>query len=183
MAKHKKHTRHRNAASAASRPRTAAKPGDDEIDVGTILAALGGGLGGAFAGGWLASRGWTEEAVSAVMAVGGGVAAALTDGPARVASMGVAAAGAGQFAMALFEDPEEKRIRLAAEKMAKKIIAQKEAEADAVVKLSAGDKTPANKGKLANAASPYGTEHAFNRARARLAALHNEEGAERFADA
>ena len=85
--------------------------------------------------------------------------------------------------MALFEDPEEKRIRLAAEKMAKKIIAHKEAEADAAVKLSAGDKTPADKGKPANAASPYGTEHAFNRARERLAALHNEEGAERFADA
>ncbi len=182
MAKHKKHSKYRNAASAASRPRTASKP-DDEIDVGTILAAVGGGLGGAFAGGWLASRGWTEEAVSAVMAVGGGVAAALTDGPARVASMGVAAAGAGQFAMALFEDPEEKRIRLAAEKLAKKIIAQKEMEADATGKVASGYKATADKGKPANAASPYGTEQAFNRARARLAALHNEEGTERFADA
>ncbi len=178
--KKKKHG-HRNAASLASvrRPRAASKD-DDEIDVGTILAALGGGLGGAFAGGWLASRGWTEEAVSAVMAVGGGVAAALTDGPTRVASMGVAAAGAGQFALTLFEDPEEKKIRAAAERMAKKIIAEKEAAA----KLGA-DKATADKpaGKPANAAAPYGTEQAFNRARARLAALHDEEGAERFADA
>ena len=175
----KKKPRHRNAApfAAARRPRAAGKD-DDEIDVGTILAAVGGGLGGAFAGGWLASRGWTEEAVSAVMAVGGGVAAALTDGPARVASMGVAAAGAGQFALTLFEDPEDKRIRIAAEKMAKKIIADKEAAA----KLGA-DKADKPAGKPANAAAPYGTEQAFNRARARLAALHEEEGAERFADA
>jgi hypothetical protein len=182
MPKHKKHNRYRNAASVAASPRrTSAKRPEDEVDVGTILAALGGGLGGAFAGGWLASRGWTEEAVSAVMAVGGGVAAALTDGPARVASMGVAAAGAGQFAMALFEDPEEKRVRLAAEKMAKKIIAQKEAEADVTGRVAPGDKA-SDKGKPANAASPYGTELAFNRARARLAALHNEEGAERYAE-
>ncbi len=178
MSKSKKKHRHRNAASLAAvrRPR-ASKPDDDEIDVGTILAALGGGLGGAFAGGWLASRGWTEEAVSAVMAVGGGVAAALTDGPARVASMGVAAAGAGQFALTLFEDPEEKRIKGAAEKMAKKLIADKETAA----KLVAGDKPAA--GKPANAAAPYGTEQAFNRARSRLAALYDEEDAERYADA
>jgi fructose 1,6-bisphosphatase len=183
MAKHKKHNRHRNAASLAAvrRSRATNKPDDeDEIDVGTILAALGGGVGGAFAGGWLASRGWTEEAVSAVMAVGGGVAAAFTDGPARVASMGIAAAGAGQFALTLFDDPEEKKIRKAAEAMAKKIIAEKEAES----KLSAAAGTPAgDKPKLANAASPYGTEAAFNRARARLAALHDEEGSERYADA
>jgi hypothetical protein len=182
MSKHKKNYRHRNAASLAAmrRSRATTKPNDDdEIDVGTILAALGGGLGGAFAGGWLAGRGWTEEAVSAVMAVGGGVAAVLTDGPARVASMGVAAAGAGQFALTLFDDPEEKKIRKAAEAMAKKIIAEKEA---ATKIAAATDKPAGDKPKLANAASPYGTEAAFNRARARLAALHDEEDAERYAD-
>jgi hypothetical protein len=183
MAKHKKN-KPRNAASLAAvrRSRPASKPGaaDDEIDVGTILAAVGGGLGGAFAGGWLASRGWTEEAVSAVMAVGGGVAAALTEGPARVASMGVAAAGAGQFALTLFEDPEEKKIRVAAEKLAKKIIADKEVGQRVA---AASDKPKDDKAKPANAASPYGTEAAFNRARARLAALHDEEDAELYADA
>lgn len=183
MAKKKKHKpRHRNASAgtltaAARRPRTPARKADDEVDFGTIAAALGGGLGGAFAGGWLASRGWTPEAVSAVMAVGGGVAATLTDGPMRVASMGVAAAGAGQFALTLFGDDEkvsekEKALKMTAEKLVAERLA-----ADRALPAKASS------GKPANAASPYGPEQAFNRARVRLASLHEDEDADRFADA
>ncbi len=182
MAKKKHKPRHRNAntgtLAAARRPRAPPKTnGEDEIDFGTIAAALGGGLGGAFAGGWLAARGWTPEAVSAVMAVGGGVAATLTDGPMRVASMGVAAAGAGQFALTLFGEDDktsdkERALKAAAEKLA--------AERIAAERAAPGKATS---GKPANSAAPYGAEMAFNRARTRLAALHDDEDAERFADA
>jgi hypothetical protein len=183
MAKKKHKPRHRNASAgtlaAARRPPRAPtkKAGEDEIDFGTIAAALGGGLGGAFAGGWLAARGWTPEAVSAVMAVGGGVAATLTDGPMRVASMGVAAAGAGQVALTLFGEDDkasdkEKAIKAAAEKLAAERIA---AERTGAVKSPSG--------KPANSAAPYGAEQAFNRARVRLASLHEDEDADRFADA
>ncbi|MBE7452263.1 MAG: hypothetical protein HS111_26285 [Kofleriaceae bacterium] len=183
MAKHKKRkTKHRNAPTgslaAARRPRAPARASaeDDEIDFGTIAAALGGGLGGAFAGGWLAARGWTPEAVSAVMAVGGGVAATLTDGPMRIASMGVAAAGAGQFALTLFGEDDgsrdrEKAIKVAAEKLAADQLA---AEKTAV---------KATTSKPANARLPYGPEEAFQRARTRLATLHEDEATDRYADA
>jgi hypothetical protein len=67
----------------------------------TLGAAVAGAVGGAVASGMLVNQKVAEpETVSMLMAVGGGVAAYLTDGNARVAATGVACAGAGQYALA-----------------------------------------------------------------------------------
>lgn len=73
---------------------------DDPIDWGTIAATVGGAAGGAVVGAY-ASKRWSPGMVSTAMLVGGGVAAATTHGAARVASTGIMAAGAGQFALNL----------------------------------------------------------------------------------
>lgn len=67
----------------------------------TLGAAVAGAVGSAVASGLLVNQKVAEpETVSMLMAVGGGVAAYLTDGNARVAATGVACAGAGQYALA-----------------------------------------------------------------------------------
>ncbi len=108
---HKKKKGHRNkrrndsggGAAVASRarprlriPRRGAPPPWE-----TLGAAVAGAVGGAVASGMLVNQKIAEpETVSMLMAVGGGVAAYLTDGNARVAATGVACAGAGQYALA-----------------------------------------------------------------------------------
>jgi len=67
----------------------------------TLGAAVAGAVGSAVASGLIVNQKVAEpETVSMLMAVGGGVAAYLTDGNVRVAATGVAAAGAGQYALA-----------------------------------------------------------------------------------
>lgn len=66
----------------------------------TLAAVLGGG-GGALLGGLLVRWGVSPEMSALAMTVGGGVAAYTMSGTIRTAASGLAAAGAGQLALAL----------------------------------------------------------------------------------
>ncbi len=124
--------RRRNAARGSS-----AGPGMEN----TLAAVLGGG-GGALLGGLLVRWGVTPEMSALAMTVGGGVAAYTMSGTMRTAASGLAAAGAGQLALALLAKEATK-------------------EADKVAA------TPATAGKPANAMLPPGAVYeAFQRARA-----------------
>lgn len=129
MAKKKPKVRRRNAARLPA-------PGMEN----TLAAVLGGG-GGALLGGLMVRWGVSPEMSALAMTVGGGVAAYTMSGTMRTAASGLAAAGAGQLALAL---------------LAKE--ASKEAE-----KVGAG---PAPLPKPANAMLPPGAVYeAFQRAR------------------
>lgn len=66
-----------------------------------MLAAAAGSVGGAVASGLLVNQSMAKpETIALVMATTGGVGAYLTEGNARVACAGAAAAGAGQLALA-----------------------------------------------------------------------------------
>jgi len=122
--------RRRNAARGG-----AAGPGMEN----TLAAVLGGG-GGALLGGLLVRWGVTPEMSALAMTVGGGVAAYTMNGTMRTAASGLAAAGAGQLALALLAKEASK-------------------EADKVAAVPAG--------KPANAMLPPGAVYeAFQRARA-----------------
>ncbi|MBP6627873.1 MAG: hypothetical protein KA297_00490 [Kofleriaceae bacterium] len=108
---HKKKKGHRNkrrndsgggaAIAARSRPRFRIPRRGAPPPWHTLGAAVAGAVGSAVASGLLVNQKVAEpETVSMLMAVGGGVAAYLTDGNARVAATGVACAGAGQYALA-----------------------------------------------------------------------------------
>lgn len=103
----KRKTKHskgrRNAAPAA--PRSAPRrprlvPIPDPPDWKTAVASVVGGGGSALLGGWLAEKGWDQQMVGIAMTTGGVVGALALPGPWRVAANGVAASGAGQFALA-----------------------------------------------------------------------------------
>ncbi len=101
--KKKKHSnRRRNAAPPAPRsaPRTRRLPIPDPPDWKTAVASVLGGGGSALLAGWLAEQGWDEQKVSIAMTTGGVVGALTLPGHWRVAANGVAASGAGQFAVA-----------------------------------------------------------------------------------
>jgi hypothetical protein len=124
--------RRRNAARGSS-----SGPGMEN----TLAAVLGGG-GGALLGGLLVRWGVSPEMSALAMTVGGGVAAYTLSGTVRTAASGLAAAGAGQLALALLAKEASK-------------------EADKVAA------TPATSGKPANALLPPGAVYeAFQRARA-----------------
>lgn len=107
----------------------------------TLAAVLGGG-GGALLGGLLVRWGVSPEMSALAMTVGGGVGAYTMSGTMRTAASGLAAAGAGQLALALLAKEATK-------------------EADKVAA------TPATAGKPANALLPPGAVYeAFQRARA-----------------
>ena len=118
----------------------------DAPDFGNMLAGvLGGGLG-ALAGGLLVRWDVNPTLAAVVMTVGGGVAAYTMDGKARAAAAGLAAAGAGQLALAMLAKSGEKKPDQVAEK------------------------------KPANLALPPGAlESAFERAQDRLAQLEDDE--------
>ncbi len=106
--KHKKGRRNKQrnnvgggaSISGASRPRASRGRRAAPPPWQTLGAAVAGAVGGAVASGMLVNQKVAEpETVSMLMAVGGGVAAYLTDGNARVAATGVACAGAGQYAL------------------------------------------------------------------------------------
>ena len=103
--KRNKPARHRNAtagfAPASSRPRTrithSVRP-----DWKTIAAAVAGGAGSAALGGLVVNQQiLSPEAVGIGLMLGGGATAYFSDGTPRIVGTSIAAAGAGQFALAL----------------------------------------------------------------------------------
>ena len=132
--------RRRNAATprrSTRRRATAPAP-----DLSNTIASVAGGGGGAVVGGLLANRGWDPAMVALAMTVGGGVGAYTLDGGLRIAANGLAAAGAGQLALALLAN---------------------QADNDAPAPSAAKPK-PSNAGDL----PPGAIESAFERARRRL---------------
>jgi len=102
--KHHKPMRPRNAATGvAPAPRartriTRANPPDWK----TIAAAVAGGAGSAALGGLVVNQQiLSPEAVGIGLMLGGGATAYFSDGTPRIVGTSIAAAGAGQFALAL----------------------------------------------------------------------------------
>jgi len=99
-------TRHRNAtagfASAAPpRPRSRSSRSASAPHWKTIAAAVAGGAGSAALGGLVVNQQiLSPEAVGIGLMLGGGATAYFSDGIPRVVGTSVAAAGAGQFALA-----------------------------------------------------------------------------------
>ena len=104
---HKKHAhRPRNAsagfAAAAPRPRARALSRAPAPDWKTIAAAVAGGAGSAALGGLVVNQQiLSPEAVGIGLMLGGGATAYFSGGTTRVVGTSVAAAGAGQFALAI----------------------------------------------------------------------------------
>lgn len=120
-ASHSTHHR-RNAAPAAPAPRPTARPTTrrrriplppipDPPDWKTTVASVLGGGGSALVGGFLANRGWDQQMVGLAMTTGGAVGALALPGPWRVASNGIAASGAGQFALATVHNAAVKKAK------------------------------------------------------------------------
>jgi len=113
--KKKKHRQHcpkhraprpRNAtagfASAAPRPRASSTRRSHAPDWKTIAAAVAGGAGSAAIGGLIVNQQiLSSEAVGVGLMLGGGATAYFSEGIPRVVGTSVAAAGAGQFALAM----------------------------------------------------------------------------------
>ncbi len=114
-------------------------------DLGNMVAGVVGGGLGALAGGLLVRWDVNPTLAAVAMTVGGGVAAYTMDGKARAAAAGIAAAGAGQLALAMLHKSEDK-------------------------KPESGDKKPANA-----ALPPGSLESAFERAQARLRQLEDDD--------
>lgn len=138
----------------------------------TTIASVAGGGGGALLGGLLASQDiMSPEAVGLAMAAGGAIGAYTMDGNMRIAANGVAAAGAGQLALAL---------------MAKRDAAKVAADAT----KSAATAKPAPPPNGAPARQGYGPARVFNRfqhtaahVRDQLAFADDDDGSgEAFAD-
>ncbi|MBA3458422.1 MAG: hypothetical protein H0T46_00555 [Deltaproteobacteria bacterium] len=114
--KTRKHAR-RNAAPPAPRPaprtRRFLPPIPDPPDWKTTLASAVGGGGSALVGGFLANRGWDPQMVGIAMTTGGVVGALTLPGPWRVAANGVAAAGAGQLALATMHKAAVDKVKTA----------------------------------------------------------------------
>jgi hypothetical protein len=122
----------------------------------TLSSVMGGG-GGALLGGFLASQGWDPAMVALAMTVGGGVGAYTLDGNMRIAANGIAAAGAGQLALALLAKTAEKN------------------EARDDTRPATKPNGVSAKAAPANAVLPPGAiEAAFERARSRLAMEHDD---------
>jgi hypothetical protein len=85
----------------------------------TIAAAVGGSVGSAVVSGLISNQKIAEpDTMAMVMAVGGATAAYFTEGNIRVAATGVAAAGAGQYALAKMYDAAVKKAERDAKKQA-----------------------------------------------------------------
>lgn len=97
--------RHRNSGGTAAMPRPRRRiPRAAAPDFSMTLASVAGGGGGAVLGGFLANQEiLSPETVGLAMTVGGAIGAYTLDGAARVAANGIAAAGAGQLALALMQ--------------------------------------------------------------------------------
>lgn len=136
--KHKKpHKQRNNAGGGAgiapprSRPRLRAPRRGEAPPWKTIGAAVAGSVGSAIASGLIVNQKVAEpETVSLLMAATGGLGAYLTDGNTRVAFTGVAAAGAGQYALVKLGRLAEKKAQQADEEKAK-LEAEAKARAEA----------------------------------------------------
>ncbi len=94
----KKKPRHRNARASSFK-------GPPAGWLGSTVASLIGGGGGAVLGGVLANQGVVKsETSSLLMAVGGTIGGIFADGHTRTAMHGLAGAGAGQLALSLMAD-------------------------------------------------------------------------------
>ncbi len=137
-AKHKKSPHHRNNGGGAGggappRPRPRVRPArrGEAPPWKTIGAAVAGSVGSAIASGLIVNQKVAEpETVSLLMAATGGLGAYLTDGNTRVAFTGVAAAGAGQYALVKLGRLAEKKAQQADEEKAK-LEAEAKARAEA----------------------------------------------------
>lgn len=99
MAKHKHKKKYRNAG----RRQMFKSPPTGWL--GSTVASLIGGGGGAVLGGVLASQDIVKpETAGMLMAVGGSIGGVFADGHTRTAMHGMAGAGAGQLALALMAD-------------------------------------------------------------------------------
>jgi len=103
--RHRKPSSHRNASGGsppAPRPRSRPAPRAQPPHWKTILAALAGGAGGAALSGLIVNQKiLSPEAAGVGLMLGGGATAYFADGHARVVGSSVAAAGAGQLALAV----------------------------------------------------------------------------------
>lgn len=96
-------------------PRRAAAPPPWQ----SIAAAVGGSVGSAVVSGLISSQKIAEpDTMAMLMAVGGATAAYFTEGNVRVAATGIAAAGAGQYALAKMYDAAVKKAERDAKKQA-----------------------------------------------------------------
>lgn len=112
------------------RPRRAAAPPPWQ----TIAAAVGGSVGSAVVSGLISNQKIAEpDTMAMLMAVGGATAAYFTDGNIRVAATGVAAAGAGQYALAKMYDAAVKKAERDAKKQADQNVHAQPAPAPAPV--------------------------------------------------
>lgn len=104
--KRTKPSRPRNAATglapAAPRARARTAPAAAPPDWKTIVAAVAGGAGSAALGGLVVNQQiLSPEAVGIGLMLGGGATAYFSEGTPRIVGTSIAAAGAGQFALAL----------------------------------------------------------------------------------
>jgi hypothetical protein len=185
--KHKNHhkTRPRNASAAtaiAPRPRSSWRPKRPRPapppTLESILAAVAGGGGAALSGSYLAAeRGWDPRWVGAGLGILGTVGAMKLGGGWRLASMGAAAAGAGQAALALWDDED--------------YTGAKQKPRPPSDSSSSDGKTAGNDNKP-TASSPAvarqarrggeGLDRAFNRVRERLHRMYEDDDLDRFVE-
>jgi len=114
----------------------------------TIGAAIAGSVGSAVASGLIVNQKIAEpETVALLMGATGALGAYLTDGNARVAFTGAAAAGAGQYALLKLGDLAVKKAEKAEKEDAgKKAEAEAKAKADALAAQQAQAQLPASTG-------------------------------------
>lgn len=113
MRKHKKHKNHHRNSSGGLRSAPAPKrrrriQRGDQPSFWTAASAIAGGIGGAAIGGWAARKGYDPRWVGAAIAGVGGLGAWKLDGNLRLASYGLAAAGAGGSLLEWLDKDEDK---------------------------------------------------------------------------
>jgi hypothetical protein len=135
--KSKKKGRRNNGAGGAaiarpSRPRIRVPRRGEAPPWKTIGAAVAGSVGSAVASGLIVNQKIAEpETVALLMGATGALGAYLTDGNARVAFTGAAAAGAGQYALLKLGDLAVKKTEKEEAEKKKQLEAEAKAKADA----------------------------------------------------
>jgi hypothetical protein len=179
MAKHKKKKHaHRNSSghstggprpASVSRPRRRLRRGE-KPSFWTAASAIAGGVGGAAVSGWAARKGYDPRWVGAALAGVGGLGAWKLDGGMRLASYGLAAAGAGASALELLDNDEDRA-------KSKPDDAKKEAPAKDAGKETVADaaKDGAPGGVRQARAGGGGLDRAFNRVRERLHRIYEDD--------
>jgi len=133
------------AAPARSRARARLPRRGEAPPWKTIGAAIAGSVGSAVASGLIVNQKIAEpETVALLMGATGALGAYLTDGNARVAFTGAAAAGAGQYALLKLGDLAVKKAEK--EDAGKKAEAEAKAKADALAAQQAQAQLPASTG-------------------------------------